>query len=89
MADILFAARIGGDETEITMEPETFVEYELVHPETNENFVTRDRDVALECYRDTWLVFEKQVSMCSPSLYTQARMTVTIQWHNNPEYREM
>ena len=69
------------------MEPQTIVEYELVDPETNENSFTQDRDKAIERLKERWLVFERQITVCSPSLYTQAHMVVTIQWHNNPEFR--
>ena len=69
------------------MEPQTVIHYELVNLETNESFFTRDRDEAIKRLKERWLVFERQITACSPSLYTQAHMVITIQWHNNPEFR--
>ena len=71
------------------MEPQTVIEYELIEPDTNKRHFTRSREEALDRHREKWLVFERQATVHCPSLFTQAHMLVIIQWHINPEYREV
>jgi hypothetical protein len=70
------------------METQTTVEYEVIIPETNKRFFTRNRDEALDYYEGTCLVYERHFTLSNPSSYTQAQMLVIRAWHNNPEFEE-
>jgi hypothetical protein len=62
--------------------------YEIVDPETNKLFFTKERYEAVAYLKDTYLVFEHHVTVHNPTLFMQTRMTITRQWHNNPDFRE-
>ena len=70
------------------MDIETFVEYEIIVPETNERFFTKERYEALAYLKDSCMVYERHVTVHNPTPHMQTRMTITQPWHNNPDFRE-
>jgi len=66
----------------------TYTEYEIIVPETNESFTTRERYEALAYFKDSYMVYERHVTVHNPTLYMQTRMTITQPWNNNPDFRE-
>jgi histone acetyltransferase (RNA polymerase elongator complex component) len=70
------------------MDVQTYTEYEIVVPETNRRFTTRERYEAVAYYRDSCLVFERHVTVHNPTLYFQTRMIISRPWHNNPDFQE-
>ena len=68
------------------MDVQTYTEYEVTDSATNESFITRERYVALACYKATDMVYEKHITVHNPSLYTQTRLTITRPWNHNPEF---
>ena len=70
------------------MDVQTYIEYEIVVPETNKRFFTRERYEAVAYLKDSYLVFERHVTVHNPTSYTQTRMAITQQWHNNPNFQE-
>jgi len=70
------------------MDVQTYTEYEIVVPETNRRFTTRERYEAVAYLKDSYLVFEKHITIHSPTLYIQTCLVITRQLHNNPGFRE-
>ena len=70
------------------MDIDTYTVYEIIVPETNERFFTKERYEALVYLKDSCMVFEHHVTAHKPTLYTQTRLTISRQWHNNPDFRE-
>ena len=70
------------------MDISVYTEYEIIVPETNERFFTRERYEALVYLKDNCSVYEHHVTIHNSTLYTQSRMVITMQWHNNPGFRE-
>jgi len=69
------------------MDTETTVWYEIIIPDTNEPFFTKNYYEAIDYFEENCMVYEKHVTVSNPSLYTQVRQIVTVQWHLNPEYK--
>jgi hypothetical protein len=69
------------------MDTETTVLYEIIEPDTNAYFFTKDYYEAVDYFEEKYMVFEKHITVSNPSLYTQVRQIVTVQWHLNPEYK--
>lgn len=70
------------------MDTQNFVEYELVNPATDRRYFTESRAEALGYFEKGWLVFENQISVFRPSLYTATKTVVTMLWNDNPEFGE-
>jgi len=70
------------------MDISNYIEYDIIVPETNERFTTRERYEAVAYLKDSYLVFERHVTAHNPTLYIQTRMTITRQLHNNPDFQE-
>ena len=70
------------------MDISNYIEYEIIVPETNRRFITRERYEAIAYLKDSCLVFERHVTVHNPTLYIQTYMTIVQQWHNNPDFRE-
>ena len=70
------------------MDISNYIEYEIVVPETNKRFTTRERYEAIAYWKDSYLVFERHVTVHNPTLYIQTCMTIVQQWHNNPDFQE-
>lgn len=70
------------------MDVQTYTEYEIVVPETSENFITRERYEAVAYFKDMYLVFERHVTVHNPTPYVQTRMIISRPWHNNPGFSE-
>ena len=70
------------------MDISNYIEYEIIVPETNERFFTRERYEAVAYLKDSYLVFEHHITVHNPTLYIQTRMTITRQLHNNPDFQE-
>ena len=70
------------------MDISNYIEYEIIVPETNERFITRERYEAIAYLKDSYLVFERHVTIHNPTLYIQTYMAITQQWHNNPGFQE-
>jgi hypothetical protein len=68
------------------MESQTFVVYEITEPITNRTFVTDSYDVAVDCFNDGSMVFEKHKTITQASPYIQSGSYTTLQWHNNPNF---
>ena len=62
------------------------VQYEIIVPETNEKIVTYSRETALDHYHEDCMVFERQITLTEPSVFTQTHVIVTMRWNNNPEF---
>ena len=60
--------------------------YEVIVPETDESFITEDRNTALYHYRKGDMVFETHKTISNTTPFTQARVYLTLQWHNNPNF---
>ena len=70
------------------MDIDIFTDYEIIIPETNESFIVRERYEAIAYWKDSHMVFERHHTVHNPTLYMQTCMTITRQWHNNPDFRE-
>jgi hypothetical protein len=68
------------------METQVIILYEITVLETDKCYVTLDRDEALDRYREGCMVFETHKTVTQPSTFTQTRIYVTLQWHNNPDF---
>ena len=70
------------------METQYAEEYEITVLETDEFFVTDDRNTALYHYRKGDMVFEVHKTITQPTLFTQTKTRVVWRWNNNPDFRE-
>ena len=70
------------------MDVDNFIEYEVIVPETNEWFITRERYEALAYLKDSHMVYERHVTVHNPTSHMQTRLTITRPLHNNPDFRE-
>ena len=70
------------------MDVQTYTDYEIVVPETSESFIVKERYEAVAYLKDSYMVFERHHTVHNPTPYTQTRMVITHQWHNNPGFRE-
>ena len=68
------------------METQIAILYEVVLPDTNEREYTYSREMALECYYDEYMVFEKHITKYKPSIFTDTQTIVSMRWDNNPEF---
>ena len=68
------------------MERKDTIEYEVHDPVSNKEFTTLSRDEAAAYFEEEWIVIERQVTICRPSLLTESRMIVSVYWNNNPEF---
>lgn len=68
------------------MEKQDFVEYELCDPVSNKRFMTESRDEAAAYFDREWIVVERQITVCKPSLHTATELVVKMTWNNNPEF---
>ena len=66
------------------MDIQTYTEYECSNPVTGEVFMTRDHFEAVSYFEEDWLVFERHVTVTSPSPFVSTREEVTLLWNNNP-----
>ena len=60
--------------------------YEVTVLDTDESFITGDRNTALYHYRKGDMVFETHKTISQTTPFTQTRVYVTLQWHNNPDF---
>ncbi len=68
------------------MDSQLDVEYEVIDPVTNQQYITDTRYEALAFYKDGWLVVERHVTKYKPSAHTQTEVIVRMSWNNNPEF---
>jgi len=69
------------------MEKQDITEYYVYEPVYNKGFTTWSRDEAIAYFEREWVVIERQISVCRPSLLTESRMIVSVYWNNNPEFK--
>jgi hypothetical protein len=62
--------------------------YEITVFETDESFVTTDRNTALYHYRKGDMVFEVHKTITQTSELTQVVTRAIMQWNNNPKFTE-
>ena len=70
------------------METQLYVEYEIIDSITNKKTVTRERYVALACYKENDMVYERHVTVCNSSPYNQTYLVNIMNWHLNPNFIE-
>ena len=62
--------------------------YEITVFDTDEFFVTDDRNTALYHYRKGDMVFEVHKTTTQTSEHTQVVTRAIMQWNNNPKFTE-
>jgi len=70
------------------MDVDTYTLYEIIVPETNENFTVKEHYEAIAHLQDGCMVFEKHITVHNPTPFTQTYLVIARQWHNNPGFRE-
>ena len=62
--------------------------YEITVLETDETFVSTDRNTALYHYRKGDMVFEVHKTITQTSEHNQVVTRAIMRWNNNPEFGE-
>ncbi len=72
------------------MDSLNYVEYECSNPISSRRpIITRSREEAIGYYFDRgWIVVERHVMVSKTSSYTQARMSASMCWNDNPNKKE-
>jgi hypothetical protein len=70
------------------MDSQFYIEYEIIDSVTNERQFTREHDVALACFKEGDMVYERHVTLCTTSPYHQTYMANIMPWHLNPDFQE-
>lgn len=58
------------------MEKQDFLEYELVDPVPTKRYMTESREEAAAYFEKGWIVVERQITVCKPSIYTATELVV-------------
>jgi len=68
------------------MKVQTFVEYELVDPVSNQYITTESYGKAIDSFEKGWLVYEHHNTVTIPSPFVSTREVVSVKWNENPYY---
>ena len=68
------------------MDTQTFVQYEVAHFASGEQFVTESRDEALGYFEEGWIVTEHCVTICKITSFASTQIIQAVCWNTNPEF---
>jgi hypothetical protein len=71
------------------MDSQNYIEYELSDPVSGgKEIFTRSYDEALAYFDRGWIVVEKNITICRPSVFLSTRLTAVMTWNNNPDFEK-
>ena len=70
----------------VFMDTQFYIEYEIIDSVTNERTFTRERYVAIACYKADDMVYERHITLCTTSPYNQTQVINIMPWHLNPNF---
>jgi hypothetical protein len=70
------------------VDSQNYIEYKIHDPISNKGLVTRSYDEALAYYDRGWIVVEKNITICRPSVFLSTRSIAVMKWNNNPDFEK-